>query len=299
MIIDDVVFVILNYNLFNEVVNCINSIKNKCDTEKYHIIIIDNCSPNKSGQKLSDYYVEDEKVIVKVLNNNLGFAKGNNVGIDLARKTFLPKYICCLNNDTLFIDDCFFQKLEECYNKTNASIIAPKVYLKDGNIQPIIGYLRPISYYERALLYMEGNGYQGLIYKIKQRLKEFYIIRAFYQIIKNKSRNNFNPYIEYKNIILHGCCLIFTPIFFEKLNGFNYKTFMFREEELLFLSLKINNLENVYYPKLEIKHLEDVSTDVTYKTNKEKEKFLRENQIKSLKILISELKFYENTKSLV
>lgn len=292
---DNIVFVILNYNLFEEVVDCVNSIKNKIDTENYHIVVVDNNSTNNSGKKLSDYYITDKKVLVTILDKNIGFAKDNNFGIDLARERFTPKYICCLNNDTLLIDNNFFSKLEDCYNKSNAAVIAPKVYLKDNSIQPLIGNLQSRDFYISLLNSITGKGWHGFTYKIKQCLKQSDLIVSFYKLVKSKISNQLNPLNEHNNIILHGCCLIFTPIFFEYLNGFNPKTFMFREEELLFLSLEINSLENIYCPKLEIKHLEDVSTDVTYKTNKEKEKFLKNNQIDSLKILIDELESYEIT----
>lgn len=296
MMNDQIVFVILNYNLFNEVVECINSIKSKIDTEQYHIIVIDNCSPNGNGQNLYNHYILDKKVVVKVLSKNLGFAKGNNIGIEFARKAFSPKYICCLNNDILFIDNKFFNKLDECFIKTNAAVIAPKVFLKDASIQPVIAQPYSINFYKHLLASLSNVGWRGGIYKIKQYLKKFYIIRYIYKKIKLKPKELLDPNFEHKNILLHGCCLIFTPTFFERLKGFNPKTFMFREEELLFLSLKKNNLENIYCPKLEIKHLEDVSTNVSYKTNKEKENFLRENQLKSLKILIDELEIYEKGK---
>lgn len=92
-----------------------------------------------------------------------------------------------------------------------------------------------------------------------------------------------------KNNILHGCCLIFTPAFFTKLKGFNPKTFMFREEELLYIELQKNSLINVYTPEICIKHLEDAATNSVYKTASEKNEFLRMNQIKSLNILIEKL----------
>lgn len=294
MNMDNIVFVILNYNLFEEVVDCVNSIKNKIDTKKYHIIIVDNCSPNNSGMKLLNYYASEEKVLVKVLDKNLGFAKGNNCGIALARDKFLPKYVCCLNNDTLLIDDSFFRKVEECYKETNAAVIAPKVYLKDNSIQELIGELQSKDFYKKLLYSMSGKGFYGNIHKIKQYLNQIDLIVNIHKSIKQKMQNKLNPLEENKNIILHGCCLIFTPVFFRKLIGFNPKTFMFREEELLFLSLKNNNLTNIYYPKLEIKHLEDVSTNATFKTNKTKAKFLKDNQIESLKILINEMEVCEN-----
>lgn len=48
---------------------------------------------------------------------------------------------------------------------------------------------------------------------------------------------------------------------------------MFREEELLYLSLKKKNLISVYCPAISIRHLEDAATNSVYRNNKEKSMF--------------------------
>lgn len=111
---------------------------------------------------------------------------------------------------------------------------------------------------------------------------------------KTVRKGYFSEYHE--NIKLHGCCLIFTPTFFECLRGFNPKTYMFREEELLMLDLNKHGLVSAYYPDIHIKHLEDAATNTVFKSRRKKEAFHIKYQIESLKILISELEEYENTK---
>ena len=54
--------------------DCVASIDNNIDTEKYHIVIVDNASPNGSGKELEEYYEHSEKVTVLLSEENLGFA---------------------------------------------------------------------------------------------------------------------------------------------------------------------------------------------------------------------------------
>ena len=75
-----------------------------------------------------------------------------------------------------------------------------------------------------------------------------------------------------------------------KFQGINNKTFLYREEELLYILLCKNNLESIYTPELRIHHLEDVSTDMIVNTPKKKREFIYRNEIASLKILINEMK---------
>lgn len=48
----DISFIILHYNVVDETINCVNSIKNNINSNNYHIVIADNASPNKSGDIL-------------------------------------------------------------------------------------------------------------------------------------------------------------------------------------------------------------------------------------------------------
>jgi GT2 family glycosyltransferase len=73
-------FVILHYLAKEETINCVSSIKEKVGTEDYLIVIVDNASSNGSGNELLEKYENDSKVKVLINRENLGFAKGMNVG---------------------------------------------------------------------------------------------------------------------------------------------------------------------------------------------------------------------------
>lgn len=284
----DISFVILHYNVIDETINCVDSIKNNIDSNNYHIVIVDNASPNKSGDILLNKYKNDLTVSVILSRENVGFARGNNIGIDYTMSNLDSKYICCLNNDTLLFQTNFLEMIEKEYIASNAAVIGPMVFSKNNSVQPFTPSLLSVYEYEQQL---DKFINKKKIDTIKRYLLRFKIIRFINNIRKFNRKNKLRE--KQYNVVLHGCCLIFTPIFFSKLSGFNPKTFMFREEELLYISLKKENLISLYSPLINIKHLEDIATDSAYKSTEEKERFLISNQIKSLEILISELKNYE------
>lgn len=283
-----IVFVILHFNTVDETNNCVVSIKENMDMDSFHIILVDNASPNKSGVYLQDMYKDDEDVTVILNELNYGFAKGNNVGIDYARNKMNAKFVCCLNNDTLMIQKDFYEQLEKEYEKSKAAVIGPCIKLKNNEV----------LYYPNSML--NENDCIDSLYKLENNLvtiKTFKIMLRRLPIINRliqvfRVKRGINNNYRKENVLLQGCCLIFTPSFFAKLSGFNSKTFLYYEEQLLYIDLQRNNLSNVYTPKLVIQHLENVSTNFICKNQKEKREFVRKNYIDSLKILIEELHSY-------
>lgn len=285
----DIVFVILHYNTIKETENCIQSIKENIDTDLYHIIVVDNCSPNNTGLILQQNFKEDEKVTIIMSKENIGFARGNNIGIDYAKSYLHPAYICCLNNDTLLEQQDFFETIVNEYINNKVALIGPKVVLKNGEVQSFPKNLRSIKEYKSELAYyINKKSLKNMLKRLLKKVPCIVLLRN--KLIKRNNRVDNNIH----DVVLHGCCLIFTPTFFTKLNGFNEKTFLYREEELLYLSIIKNDLHTLYSDKVNIKHLEDAATDSLFSNDSEKNEFIRKHQIDSLKILISELKEYKN-----
>lgn len=283
----NIVFVILHFNTIEETTKLIESIEDKIDTKSYRIVIVDNASPDQSGETLFQRYINSNVIDVLCLEENIGFARGNNEGISYARQKYAPKFVCCVNNDVLMIQNDFFYCIQKEYSRSKAAVIGPLAYCKDGSIQISAYRLREVSYY-RSVLEQYKNGTSTDNY-IKAFVKRNF--PKLYRILANIKKYYVYPGLKLrkKDRILHGSCLIFTPKFFEVLHGFNTRTFLFREEELLYLSLKKHNLLSVYNPKIKIKHMEDAAIDSIVRNDEEKQAFLAKNEIASLSILIDEM----------
>lgn len=114
-----VAVVIVNYNGLSDTVDCINSLKQCADLAK--IIVVDNASKKNESIVIAEKF-PDAKVLR--LNENLGFAGGNNVGIKWALDEEY-EYIALLNNDTV-VDKDMFALLINSADEHN--VVAPYMY---------------------------------------------------------------------------------------------------------------------------------------------------------------------------
>lgn len=288
-------FEILHYQSTNDTIDCVNSILKYIDNPL--IVIVDNASPNKSGLKLQQLYRNYPNITVIISEKNLGFAKGNNIGYRYIRNNYNCKYICCINNDTRLIDYGFKEKLDMLYSRFNFGVFAPSVKLPDGSIQSFNPQIHSLEYYEKEICYLthanslkEYHCSKGVIGKL------FYYFPNIMRVIRIMKQKIRKPYPNYMlNVVLHGCFVVFSELYisiFE--DAFCPKTFMFREEELLFLKTREAGLSTLYSGNIEIFHNEDSATNYSYPDQERKYQFMRENQIKSTKILIEELRKKNN-----
>jgi GT2 family glycosyltransferase len=111
-------------------------------------------------------------------------------------------------------------------------------------------------------------------------------------ILANKNNaSKIHPIREYEqDVLIHGCCLIFSEEYINIFDGLDDRTFLYGEEPLLYLRLKKHKLLSVYNPDLKIKHLEDISTNYSIPDFNKRREMQYKNMITSCKIIISELK---------
>ncbi|MDP4089618.1 MAG: glycosyltransferase family 2 protein [Bacillota bacterium] len=89
-----VYIIILNFNSFDETLRCIDSVRD-VEYENYKVVVIDNNSQDGSvdilKKRAGDFILIEN-------SDNLGYARGNNVGIQYGISNG-AEYICVLNND--------------------------------------------------------------------------------------------------------------------------------------------------------------------------------------------------------
>ena len=126
----DIVFVMLHYIVLEETCRSIHYIKQNIDTDNYKIIVVDNASPNDSYLALQEKYNEDDKLVLIRNGENLGFARGNNVGFYYAKKEFSPQFIVMLNNDVYLLDKQLYHKLSGEFSDTPFAVAGPLIISK-------------------------------------------------------------------------------------------------------------------------------------------------------------------------
>ena len=119
-------FVILTYKNFSDTVECIDSILSNI-TYKNNIVVVDNHSNDSTFSKIKDKYKNYKQIYYLETNNNLGFAKGNNVGFLFAKNNLHSDFICLLNNDTLIYQKDFIDICINDYKQHNYFVLGPSI----------------------------------------------------------------------------------------------------------------------------------------------------------------------------
>lgn len=91
-----VIIIVLTWNNFEDTAECLQSLQ-EIDYPNYHVVLVDNGSVDDSLKKIRSLYPE---VTIIEINKNLGYAGGNNVGIQYAISE-RAEYILLLNNDVI------------------------------------------------------------------------------------------------------------------------------------------------------------------------------------------------------
>ena len=135
-----VFIIVLNYNGGKFTKNCLLSLKD-INYSNCFILVVDNGSSDNSLNIIEnvvekEFYQGSKNIPVKIIENkkNLGFAGGNNRGIEYALKNGAD-YILLLNNDTICQDKDFLNKMIEAGEKNGRiGIVGPRIYFNDGKI---------------------------------------------------------------------------------------------------------------------------------------------------------------------
>src|ERR1017187_9536574 len=134
--------VIICWNDWKVIENCLRSILENTHRIEYEVIVSDNGSTDGSVDKIRAQFPA-----VRVVENraNLGFAKGNNVGICEAR----GEYVLILNPDTIVHDGSLARWIDFADRHPEAGAFGCRVHNPDGTYQ---GSGRPFPTISRYLV---------------------------------------------------------------------------------------------------------------------------------------------------
>lgn len=273
-------FVILHYVTIKDTMACIQSIRNCINGCSYRIVVVDNCSMDGSGEKLLKMYADDPGITVLISKVNLGFARGNNLGITYFKEKYDVDFIIVSNNDILLMQNDFAEKLYCSFKKYHFDLMGPMVLTADGKFtsnpqKKELWNLEELRTYKKEL--------RHLYYANQLCLRRFYSLLHPKKHIPNFiSEELIYPMI---NVQVHGCFFVLSREFFKKLPGLNPNTFMYMEEDILFTELMQANGVSVYDPTLIIFHQKGKSTGKLNAQKRKKYSFLLKNLLRSSDVL--------------
>lgn len=208
--------VVLNYKNYEDTLSCVRSLLNDSYSNT-EIVIVDNGSGNESVKVFNSQFCDYKNVTVIALEQNMGYAKGNNRGISFLRNKGIEN-IFIANSDLIFPASPVLEYMAKCIKEKDA-VIVPTI--KNPN----------------------GSHDQRVIYK-----KHLFALRMAKELIKSMFKDCFGlygkPNINYyvldnqdievssydDSYVVSGSGFMLTKHFFDFYDGLFPKTFLYGEE---------------------------------------------------------------------
>ncbi|GAB2975465.1 glycosyltransferase family 2 protein [Mucilaginibacter puniceus] len=220
-----VALILLNWNTPVHTANCIASLQQYCNEQYFDIIVVDNGSTDNSITILKAQYPD----LIYIENGeNLGFAEGNNRGIEYSIAHDYP-YSLVLNTDTLVDEDIVVKLSDHLNNHPEAAAV-----------QPAIFWL-----HDKTKIWNGKGGFNQLLgitftgKNIPQATDEFEVAQW-----------------------VTGCCMLLRNSALVKTGLFNKEFFLYYEDVELSYRLRDRTYEVHYLPSCKMYHEAGVSAQV-------------------------------------
>lgn len=281
-------FVILHYQNIEVTYKCLNLLLKLQDIQKSEVIVVDNASLNGSGQELKKAYINHKNIHVVMNSRNEGFARGNNIGYQLAKKVYGCDNIVVMNSDVYIEQNDFIIKINERFtDNPECSIIAPDIYAMKGYYQNPISLNVPTKQFADFWYFKVSTMAFLLQIPIVSTYVAKMIIKKRAIIEENKaSLVDTRKAVKAEGITPHGACVIFGNNWVKKEDiAFIPYTFLYAEEYLLSYYAYANGYKCVFFPNIKVVHEAGASTQIDEKQIVVKLRFAYRNEIESIKQL--------------
>ena len=205
--------VVLNYKNYEETIACVKSIITQ-EKVSPAIAIVDNGSNNDSLKILHEEFDDIESISILGNYKNLGYARGNNIGISFLRKRGIDFIIVC-NSDVVFSTNRIVFDMYKM-NIDKVGTIIPTIRNLNGTIEMRAQYKSKLFDF-RVL--KELKKMQSSVAKTSNR-----------NASRNKEMVFLNPGVYDDYYVITGSVFALTPSFFRHYSGLFPETFLYVEE---------------------------------------------------------------------
>lgn len=234
----DVSIVIINYNTFDLTSDCIRSVVQFTSGGSYEIILVDNASTECDPR---NFLKEFPQLKLVKSEANRGFARGNNLGIEVAK----GEYILLLNSDTILKEDSVFKCLNYLKAYKGAAVAGCRMTFPGGAIQYTARKFR----------------------SIKWELLDLFRFIPMMMTYRKRSRLMLGKYFKCDENVecdwVNGAFLVFEKMILDQLPGhkLDERFFMYGEDQLWCEQIKKLGYRVVFYAGTTIVHIGSASTD--------------------------------------
>lgn len=274
-------FVILHYGSADMTQQAIDSVESLSVSKNndIRIVIVDNASPGKTGTIVAQKNANRSNFIFLKNEENIGFARGNNVGFKYAKEVLKADFIILMNNDAVIESKNFCEMVMNDFTNTQYAVLGPDIQTPSGRHQ------NPLR--QQMLKGIRVKLTQAYLY-LDLICTWLFLTPIFFRICKNRKHQVLQSQrCSSDNVELHGSFLIFSPLYIQKFDGLDDRTFMYCEEEFLFARCVKNGLKSRYNPEIKILHNESEGNQYSIGYIRKRRLFRIKNCIKSLKIYAS------------
>ena len=216
----DISIIIVTYNNEETIKKCLDTVLG--DNRYLEVIVIDNLSNDLTVELVKGY---GSKVKLIKNNGNLGFAKANNMAVNVAK----GDYLIFLNPDTEIIEKNTFERLIKVLEENQQyGLIGPKLMLKNGYVQKSVRRLPTV-----------WGAMNEYIFGVKGAF-DFYIPDC-------------KKLCEVESVV--GACIVMKRKVFNEIGGFNEKYFLYFEDLELCNSVRKQGLKVGYAANIKIEHI--------------------------------------------
>ena len=124
----EVSVIVVSYNTRDMTLRCLDAVFTEIGSLSAEVIVVDNASSDDSAEAIRQRF-PDARVIVT--ENNLGFARGNNVGMSQAR----GRYFLLINSDAFVQSGSIGEMMGYLNSHPEMALVGPMLMNADGTLQ--------------------------------------------------------------------------------------------------------------------------------------------------------------------
>jgi GT2 family glycosyltransferase len=234
----DLSIIIVDFNTKDYLKACLSSIYSKKTSVSFEVIVVDNNSEDGSCSVVRESF--PEVILIENLKN-VGFARANNQGINIAQ----GRNILLLNSDTEILDNCL-EKIVSFMDKTcDAGIVGCRVLNSDHSLQNSCFKFPTIA--SEAAFFTLG------------------IIKDYLNPLRNSNKIK-NCRMNSPTIVpwVTGCFMCIRREVIEQIGGLDENIFLYYEDtEFCKRALDQSHFKIYYYPSASIIHYHGQSSKKT------------------------------------
>jgi hypothetical protein len=225
----DISIIIVNYNGFNLLKNCLTTLYKFANGFTFETILIDN---NSTEGDIEEVLQGFDKVNLIKNQMNLGFSRANNVGLNLAQ----GKYVLYLNNDIYFTENSIKKIFDFAEENNEKTFIGCKLLNPDKSWQI------STANFTSTLNFVSSNFFLYLLFPASPYFNKYYLYKK-----------NINTPIEVDYVL--GAFLFGSRESLLKLNGFDERFFFYAEDIDLCYRLRLIGGKTIFYPGTYVVHV--------------------------------------------